>query len=111
MNTLTPRLSAVMDRCGFNEAEIADLLSTSPATVNSWVGPDARPTGPPVVRLIELLEIFDRLQEAVGPEGVREWIYAGSDELDGREPAGLIRLGEGHLVIDAVKRLPGVIHR
>ena len=101
---LPARLESSLGRYALTDEEMADMIATGPRSVRAWITRSA-PIGPPVLRIIELLDILDRAERLFGAEGVRGWLYTEDPAFEGHFPAELIQRGDGRTVAGRVTRL------
>lgn len=103
---LPARLELAINRFGLTEEELSDMLATGPRSVRTWITRSA-PIGPPVLRIVELLDLLDRAARLFGAKEVKSWLYTEEPAFEGHFPAELIQGGDGRSVAAHLTALEG----
>jgi transcriptional regulator with XRE-family HTH domain len=105
MTALARRLDEIAEKTGMREAEIAQLLKTTPQNVNRWRRAQVEPKPSHLRRILELTYAIEELGELYAPDEARLWLYSRHKLLAGRSPAELIVEGEFDTVLRLISQL------
>ena len=105
MTALARRLDEIAEKTGMREAEIAQLLKTTPQNVNRWRRAQVEPQPAHLRRILELTYAIEELGELYAPDEARLWLYSRHRLLAGRSPVDLIVEGDFDGVLRLISQL------
>ena len=93
MSALLTEAQRVHDARHLSDRLIAEATGAAPSTARDWLAGRSVPTGTRADRLIELVEITDRLARVMDPEYIPIWLSRPLEILDDDKP--IERLAQG----------------
>jgi uncharacterized protein (DUF2384 family) len=99
------RLEEISDRTGVKDVEVAQLLGTTPQSINRWRRSAVEPQTAHVHRILELTYVAELLSELYEPEDARLWLFSRHRLLDDRRPVDLIAAGDTESVLRVLSQL------
>lgn len=75
---------------GLSKREAARILGVSPSTIHRWLLRSVEPTAHARVRLVQLLEVLDRLADTLRPQTAHDWLFTPQPVLSHHKPVDLI---------------------
>jgi hypothetical protein len=84
------------------QSKLADLFSTSTASVSRWLNKEDTPQPEFAEKILGVSYIVYRLSNLLEPEAVHAWLHGVNDHLHHQKPIDLIRQGRLTDVISAL---------
>ena len=104
------KLESLRQAGAMNNADVANILGTTPATVSRWNNGKASPQRSKELLLVDLEYIVERLKELYTPEEARLWLFARHRLLNDRRPADLIQAGDIEPVLAVIGQLSDLVY-
>ncbi len=110
MTALALEARRVHDSAQLSDRQIAAATGAKPSTVRDWLHGRSLPTGTRADRLVELVEMTDRLARVMDPGYIAIWLGRPIEALDDRKPVELLARGQYRRVARLIAELeyPGV---
>jgi putative toxin-antitoxin system antitoxin component (TIGR02293 family) len=105
LQDLAERLESASEGVGFDQADFARVLETSPRTVSRWLHRETAPRAEARERLLEILYVFDQLSRVLKPEAAHDWLLTPNEMLGHDKPVDLLAAGEYRRVLGVVEAL------
>lgn len=105
MSMVIERLNSMVEDNGFEYADIARILQTSPRTVSRWAHDEVEPRFEMRERLFELAAVVERLTQVVNPRAAQHWLFVPNAQLGYEKPVELIQAGQFKKVLAAIDAL------
>jgi putative toxin-antitoxin system antitoxin component (TIGR02293 family) len=105
MSMVIDRLQEMVNEHGFEYADIARILQTSPRTVSRWANEQVEPRFEVRERLFELAAVVDRLTQVVNDRAAQHWLFAPNADLGYEKPVELIQRGDFKKVLGSIDAL------
>jgi len=84
---------------------IAQATGAAPSTARDWLAGRSAPTGARAERLIELVEITDRLSRIMDPDYIPVWLARPIEALGDDKPIEVLARGEYRRVAQVISEL------
>jgi hypothetical protein len=94
MSALTLEAQRVHESGHLTDRLIAAATGAAPSTARDWLSGRSAPTGRRADRLIELVEITDRLARVMDPEYIPIWLSRPLEVLDDDKPIERLARGD-----------------
>jgi len=104
-SAVAKRLETITAKTGAKDIEIAELLGTTPQTVNRWRNAQVEPKSEHLRRILDLEYVAEELAEFYEPEEVRLWLLQRHRLLKGRRPVDVIASGDIDGVLALIAQL------
>ena len=110
MTPLALEARRVHQAAHLSDRVIAEATGARPSTVRDWLNGRSSPTGVRARRLVELVEMTDRLVRVMNPAYIAVWLNRPLVALDDDKPVELLARGDYRRVAQLIAELeyPGV---
>jgi hypothetical protein len=105
VSALTLEARRVHEDLHLTDRLLAVATGAAPSTARDWLAGRSGPTGERAERLIELVEITDRLSRIMEPDYIPVWLSRPIEALDDDKPIELLGRGEYRRVAQVISEL------
>lgn len=105
LDPLSLRLRNATERTDLDQADIADLLGSSPRTVSRWLADTSEPRPEARRRLLEVVAVLEHLSTVLEPAAAHDWLFSPNPMLEHYKPADLLAEGEYRQVLGLIDAL------
>lgn len=105
MSAIAKRIDDITSKTCVKDREVAQLVGTSPQTVNRWRRALVEPLSEHRTRILDLAFLADELSEFYEPDEAHVWLFSRHRLLGGRRPVELIEEGQIEPVLAILDQL------